>query len=103
MILMTIIRTLLLFGEVTPFMCSCVGSQVTDHNGSVASCTRPGDQEASGAVLSATLILYGTGRSHGAAHGMRVTHSLSFEQVHTEDGGYWRDTCSEQQHPPRVG
>ncbi|TNN44732.1 Furin-1 [Liparis tanakae] len=42
--------------------------QVTDHNGSVASCRRPGDQEASGAVLGATLILYGTGQSDGAAH-----------------------------------
>ncbi|KAM8869963.1 neuroendocrine convertase 2-like isoform 10-T13 [Spinachia spinachia] len=42
--------------------------QVTDHKGTVMSCSRPSDEQASGAVLSATLILYGTYRPHRAAH-----------------------------------
>ncbi|XP_034384395.1 neuroendocrine convertase 1-like [Cyclopterus lumpus] len=42
--------------------------QVTDHKGSVMGCTRPGDEEASGAVLRATLILYGTYHPHRTAH-----------------------------------
>ncbi|XP_075952570.1 proprotein convertase subtilisin/kexin type 4-like isoform X2 [Anarhichas minor] len=42
--------------------------QVTDHKGTVMSCTRPSDEEASGAVLSATLILYGTYHPHRTAH-----------------------------------
>ncbi|XP_068425031.1 proprotein convertase subtilisin/kexin type 4-like isoform X2 [Clinocottus analis] len=42
--------------------------QVTDHKGTVMSCARPGDEEASGAVLNATLILYGTYHPHRTAH-----------------------------------
>ncbi|XP_045901133.1 furin-like protease kpc-1 [Micropterus dolomieu] len=38
--------------------------QVIDHKGTVRSCTRPNVEEASGALLSVTLILYGTYHPH---------------------------------------
>lgn len=59
---------LLLFfiaGMIFHFVCY----QVTDHKGTAMSCSRPSDEQASGAVLSATLILYGTYRPRRAAHG----------------------------------
>ncbi|KAK1895070.1 Dolichyl-phosphate beta-glucosyltransferase ALG5D [Dissostichus eleginoides] len=40
---------------------------VTDHRGTVLSCSRPSD-EASGALLRVTLILYGTYHPHRAVH-----------------------------------
>ncbi|XP_059195886.1 neuroendocrine convertase 2-like [Centropristis striata] len=42
--------------------------QVTDHKGTVRRCTRPSDEEASGALLNVTLILYGT------YHPLRTMH-----------------------------
>ncbi|KAK5862747.1 hypothetical protein PBY51_018113 [Eleginops maclovinus] len=40
--------------------------QVTDHKGTVLSCKQPSDEEASGALLRVTLILYGTYHPHRA-------------------------------------
>eukprot|EP00064_Thunnus_orientalis_P018120 superscaffoldBa00004070_g18211 len=42
--------------------------QVTDNKGSVRSCSRPNEEEAAGAVLSVTLILYGTKHPHRTKH-----------------------------------
>ncbi|XP_022060452.2 proprotein convertase subtilisin/kexin type 4-like isoform X2 [Acanthochromis polyacanthus] len=42
--------------------------QVTDHKGTVRSCTRPSEEEAAGALLSVTLILYGTYHPHRSTH-----------------------------------
>ncbi|KAI9520822.1 hypothetical protein NQZ68_013227 [Dissostichus eleginoides] len=50
--------------------------QVTDHRGTVLSCSRPSD-EASGALLRVTLILYGTYHPHRAVHGITKTSSPS--------------------------
>ncbi|XP_029927392.1 PC3-like endoprotease variant B isoform X2 [Myripristis murdjan] len=44
--------------------------QVTDHRGTVRSCVRQEGEEAAGALLSVTLILYGTYHPH------RTTHAL---------------------------
>uniref|UniRef100_A0A671VZ85 Neuroendocrine convertase 2-like n=1 Tax=Sparus aurata TaxID=8175 RepID=A0A671VZ85_SPAAU len=42
--------------------------QVTDRKGTVGSCTRPNDEEVSGALFSVTLILYGTYHPHKTTH-----------------------------------
>ncbi|KAM8734296.1 neuroendocrine convertase 2-like isoform 2-T2 [Acanthopagrus schlegelii] len=49
--------------------------QVTDRKGTVGSCTRPNDEEVSGALFSVTLILYGTYHPH------RTTHEGPLESI----------------------
>uniref|UniRef100_A0AAQ6IQY4 P/Homo B domain-containing protein n=2 Tax=Anabas testudineus TaxID=64144 RepID=A0AAQ6IQY4_ANATE len=42
--------------------------RVTDHKGTVRSCMRPSEEKTAGAVLSVTLILYGTYHPHRTTH-----------------------------------
>uniref|UniRef100_A0AAQ4PL92 P/Homo B domain-containing protein n=1 Tax=Gasterosteus aculeatus aculeatus TaxID=481459 RepID=A0AAQ4PL92_GASAC len=64
--------------------------KVTDHKGTAMSCSRPSDEQASGAVLSATLILYGTYRPRRAAHdgplqsivSMGLRHPVPHREAH---------------------
>ncbi|XP_034029586.1 proprotein convertase subtilisin/kexin type 4-like [Thalassophryne amazonica] len=44
--------------------------QVTDRRGAVRSCVRANEEDAAGALLRVTLVLYGTRNAHGNAHGM---------------------------------
>ncbi|KAG8010309.1 Proprotein convertase subtilisin/kexin type 6, partial [Nibea albiflora] len=67
--------------------------KVTDHKGTVRSCMRPNDEEASGALLSATLILYGTYHPHRTTHegplesivSMGSRHSVPQQEVYQRD------------------
>ncbi|AWO97067.1 putative proprotein convertase subtilisin/kexin type 5-like [Scophthalmus maximus] len=45
--------------------------RVTDRRGTVRSCARPSEEEAAGALLAVTLVLYGTSGPRRAAHGKR--------------------------------
>ncbi|XP_051262848.1 proprotein convertase subtilisin/kexin type 4-like isoform X1 [Dicentrarchus labrax] len=68
--------------------------QVTDHKGTVRSCMRPNDEEASGALLSVTLILYGTYLPHRTMHegplqsivSMGLRHPVPQRGVYQRDG-----------------
>lgn len=70
--------------------CQCVCFQVTDRKGTVGSCTRPNDEEVSGALFSVTLILYGTYHPHRTTHGMWECQPLTLLWTHAlwgENGG----------------
>lgn len=71
--------------------------QVTDHKGTVRRCTRPSDEEAAGALLSATLILYGTYHPHKTTHERPLQSIVSMGSRHPAPHGalYQRD-----QSPP---
>ncbi|XP_027142876.1 proprotein convertase subtilisin/kexin type 4 isoform X2 [Larimichthys crocea] len=68
--------------------------KVTDHKGTVRRCMRPNDEEASGALLSATLILYGTYHPHRTTHegplesivSMGSRHPVPQQEVYQRDG-----------------
>nr|XP_046256264.1 proprotein convertase subtilisin/kexin type 4-like [Scatophagus argus] len=66
--------------------------QVTDHEGTVRSCTRS-DEEASGALLSVTLILYGTYHPHRTTHEGPLESIVSMGSRHhvPHRGMYQRD------------
>ncbi|XP_029133154.2 proprotein convertase subtilisin/kexin type 4-like [Labrus bergylta] len=69
--------------------------EVTDHKGTVWLCKRPEDKEASGAVLSVTLILYGTYNPQRSMHegplrsivSMGLRHPIPHRRVF-QRGGY---------------
>ncbi|XP_044065364.1 proprotein convertase subtilisin/kexin type 4-like isoform X4 [Siniperca chuatsi] len=67
--------------------------QVTDHKGTVMSCTRPNDEEASRALLSVTLILYGTYHPHRTTHEGPLQSIVSMGSSHPvpQRGVYQRD------------
>ncbi|XP_070690897.1 proprotein convertase subtilisin/kexin type 4-like [Pempheris klunzingeri] len=67
--------------------------QVTDHKGTVRSCMRPTDEEAAGALLSVTLILYGTYRPHRTTHEVPLQSIVSMGSRHPvpHRGVYQRD------------
>ncbi|XP_041842874.1 proprotein convertase subtilisin/kexin type 4-like [Melanotaenia boesemani] len=67
--------------------------QVTDHKGTVRSCTRPSEEEAAGALLSATLILYGTFHPHKNMHEGPLQSIVSMGSHHPVPPGglYQRD------------
>ncbi|XP_070821968.1 furin-like protease kpc-1 [Chaetodon trifascialis] len=67
--------------------------QVTDHKGTVKSCTRPKDEEASGALLTVTLILYGTYHPHRTTHKGPLQSIVSMGSHHPipQRGVYQRD------------
>ncbi|XP_074510981.1 furin-like protease kpc-1 [Sebastes fasciatus] len=65
--------------------------QVTDHKGTVMSCTRPSDEEASGALLSVRLILYGTYHPHSTTHEGLLQSIVSMGSRHpVPHGGVYR-------------
>ncbi|XP_033497135.2 proprotein convertase subtilisin/kexin type 4-like [Epinephelus lanceolatus] len=67
--------------------------KVTDHKGTVRSCTRSSDKEASGALLSVQLILYGTYHPHRTTHeeplqsivSMGSRHPVPHREVYQRD------------------
>uniref|UniRef100_UPI003AABD16D endoprotease bli-like n=1 Tax=Centroberyx gerrardi TaxID=166262 RepID=UPI003AABD16D len=67
--------------------------QVTDHRGTVRSCMRQEEEEAAGALLSVTLILYGTYQPHRTTHeaplrsivSMGLHHPVPQRGVHLRD------------------
>ncbi|XP_029308100.1 proprotein convertase subtilisin/kexin type 4-like isoform X2 [Cottoperca gobio] len=67
--------------------------QVTDHKGTVWSSTRPSDEEASGTLLSVTLVLYGTYHPHRAVHEGPLQSIVSMGSPHPvpHRGEYQRD------------
>ncbi|KAF3691566.1 PC3-like endoprotease variant B [Channa argus] len=67
--------------------------KVTDHNGTVRSCTRPTKGKAAGALLSATLILYGTYRPHKPTldRPLRSIVSMGLHHPIPTNGVYQRD------------
>ncbi|TDH12297.1 hypothetical protein EPR50_G00070820 [Perca flavescens] len=68
--------------------------QVTDHKGTVRSCMRPSDEEASGAWLrKVTLILYGTYHPHRTTHEGPLQSIVSMGSRHPvpHRGVYHRD------------
>uniref|UniRef100_UPI0037E838A5 proprotein convertase subtilisin/kexin type 4-like n=1 Tax=Semicossyphus pulcher TaxID=241346 RepID=UPI0037E838A5 len=68
--------------------------KVTDHKGAVWSCKRPKDEEASGAVLSVTLIFYGTYHPHRSTHEGPLQSFVSMGSRHPvpHRGVYPRDS-----------
>ncbi|XP_028985756.1 neuroendocrine convertase 2-like isoform X2 [Betta splendens] len=56
--------------------------QVTDHSGTVGSCTRPAEEEAAGALVSVTLLLYGTYRPHRTTHEGPLQSIVSMGSLH---------------------
>uniref|UniRef100_A0A8D3A965 Peptidase S8/S53 domain-containing protein n=1 Tax=Scophthalmus maximus TaxID=52904 RepID=A0A8D3A965_SCOMX len=56
--------------------------QVTDRRGTVRSCARPSEEEAAGALLAVTLVLYGTSGPRRAAHGRPLQSIVSMGSRH---------------------
>ncbi|XP_039974572.1 furin-like protease kpc-1 [Xiphias gladius] len=56
--------------------------RVTDHRGTVRSCIRLTEEEAAGALLSVTLILYGTYHPHRTRHERPLRHIVSMGSRH---------------------
>ncbi|XP_069393948.1 proprotein convertase subtilisin/kexin type 4-like isoform X3 [Paralichthys olivaceus] len=56
--------------------------QVTDHKGTVRSCARLTEEEAAGALLAATLILYGTYHPHRTTHERPLQSIVSMGSRH---------------------
>ncbi|KAK2844163.1 hypothetical protein Q5P01_010822 [Channa striata] len=67
--------------------------QVTDHVGTVLSCQRPTKEGAAGAVLSATLILFGTYHPHEPTQDRPLRHIVSMGLHHPipDNAVYQRD------------
>ncbi|XP_042346363.1 neuroendocrine convertase 1-like [Plectropomus leopardus] len=67
--------------------------KVTDHKGTVMSCSRPSDEDASGALLSVKLILYGTYHPHRTTHEGPLQSIVSMGSRHPvpHKGVYPRD------------
>ncbi|XP_047190979.1 endoprotease bli-like isoform X2 [Scophthalmus maximus] len=56
--------------------------RVTDRRGTVRSCARPSEEEAAGALLAVTLVLYGTSGPRRAAHGRPLQSIVSMGSRH---------------------
>ncbi|XP_047453838.1 furin-like protease kpc-1 [Mugil cephalus] len=56
--------------------------RVTDHRGTVWSCVRPSEEKAAGALLSVTLILYGTYHPHKTTHEEPLQSIVSMGEHH---------------------
>ncbi|XP_069558256.1 furin-like protease kpc-1 [Brachyistius frenatus] len=69
--------------------------QVIDHKGTVSSCSRPSEEEAAGALLSVTLILYGTYHLHRTTHEGPLRSIVSMGSHHPVPHRevYQRDCC----------
>ncbi|CAJ1061950.1 furin-like protease kpc-1 [Xyrichtys novacula] len=71
--------------------------EVADHKGTVWTCERPKDEEASGAVLSVTLILYGTYHPHRSTREGPLQSIVSMGSRHlVPHGGLY----PRESHPP---